>query len=397
MRPIILCLSLSLLALASATAVASERAPARDGARLIAGLKPAEGSPLAKFTRNAGWRQYARQMDYIWKSYESRTLDPIKTWVAAELPDAHPPTIFYPFSGPDILNAVTFFPRGRVFLLFGLEQVGRIPADPGDTPEDIVEGVTALRETLDHLIGLNFFRTASMKTEVGAHPYSGVASLLMFFLTRTGHDILGARYIKLDDEGQPVEVKAHGARAVEITFHGPDDAPDAPARVVYYFRGDISDGGFAQNKGVQALINRQGPMVTFLKAASYLMYETAFDDIRATVLARSALIVSEASGVPFHALNTPRFAITLYGSYKGPVDVFEGKCQPDLAKAVHEGSKGRLPFSFGYSHLPGTSHLIVARRAADAPIEMPIFDESVRAGQRTHCDEEGKMSVSQSK
>lgn len=366
---------------------------ATEGALLIAGKPLPEGSKFRRY-RNADYRQYARKMNWTWDWFEKRTLAPLRTWLAEHLPGPHPKTVFYPFSGPDILNAVTFFPEAETYLLFGLEKVGRIPGDLGGTSaEEFATSMAALRESLDHIIGLNFFRTASMRVEVGAEPHNGVAALIAFFLTHTGHTVVGARYITLDEQGRPQTARrSKWVKAAQITFRRDDD-PQRKLRTVYYFRGDISDHAWAGNAGLQALVERQGPMATFLKAASYLMYEPAFDDIRATVLARSALIVEESSGVPYHHLVAEGWDLALYGVYDGPIEVFEGKCQPDLAAAIEAHGKGRLPFSFGYSHLPGRSHMIIARRPANRPLEAPVFDDNPRVGTRTHCDESGKQTV----
>lgn len=377
-----------------AAAQPATEARVTEGALLIAGKPLPDGSKLKRFARTPEYRAYARKMNWTWASFEKRTLAPMRAWLAEHVPGPHPSTVFYPFSGPDILNAVTVFPEADTYLLFGLEKIGRIPGDLGGTDaEGFAAGMVALRESLDHILGLNFFRTASMRVEVGAEPHNGVAALMAFFLTHTGHTVLGARYITLDDEGRPLDAPRNKwGRAVQMTFRGPNDPPER-VRTVYYFRGDISDQGWAGSKGLQALVDRQGAMATYLKAASYLMYEPAFDDIRASIMARSALIVEESSGIPYHHLVSDGWDLTLYGVYDGPVDVFEGKCQPDLKTAIKAEGKGKLPFSYGYSHLPGRSHMIIAKRPADRPIAQPVFDASPNVGVRTHCDESGKQTV----
>lgn len=370
-------------------------ADAGDGALLVAGLPLPEGSPFARYARGKAYRRYAQQMDYLWRAAEQRTLAPIRGWVSTHLAGPMPDVVFYPFSGPDALNAVTFFPRGRTYLLYGLEKIGRLPGHlAGTSPKAFGEGMEALRETLDHIIGLNFFRTASMRQEVGAHKHAGVGALIGAFLARTGHTVVGARYIKLDEAGMPQTVWAHKwVGGIEVTFRAAGDAADAPPRVLYYFRGDISDQKWSKDIGMQAFVARQGPMVTFLKAASYLMWDRNFDDIRATVLARSAVIVEESSGVPYHFLTAGPWDVSLWGRYDGPVpiDVFPDKCQPDLKAAIAVQGKGELPFSYGYQHREGKSHLILARRKA--PIEVAEYDGSAYTGVKTHCPEKWKMAV----
>lgn len=369
---------------------------AADGALLVAGLPLPEASPLRRYAKGAAYRGYARRMDQLWKMVEARTLSPIRGWVATHLAGSMPETVFYPFAGPDLLNAVTFFPQARTYILYGLEKVGRLPGDlAGTSPDEFAEGMGQLRDALNHIAGLNFFRTVSMKAEVGSSEHNGVGAMIGVFLARTGHTVVGARYIKLDEAGVPQTISGRRwVKAVEVSFRAPGDGDDVIRRV-YYFRGDISDQAWSKNVGMQAFIARQGPMVTFLKAASYLMWEPLFDDIRATVLARSMVIVEESSGVPYHFLTAGPWDLTLYGSYNGPIppELFPGKCQPDLRAAIATESRGALPFSYGYQHRKSKSHLILARRKAGVAVEVAQFDGSTSRGVRTHCDENWKQSV----
>lgn len=381
--PALLCLALFA---APAHAVAPD--PALDQAvRLLAGLDAPDDAG-AQRRLGAAWRFHAAALDQSWQRYVDSTYTPIRAWVARELPDLAPKVVFYPFSGPDILNAHAFFPRGRSFIMLGLEKIGSIPRPDRDGVAHASAGFKALRGALVNILGMNFFRTQTMGQRVGAHPYSGIAGMLLFFLKRTGHEIVAARLIELDETGRVVpEGQLKGRRGyrdhgVQIRFRQAGGA----VRTLYYFRGDVSDRAWTRRPGLAAFVHQQGEMVTFLKAASYLMYDPSFDDIRSTILARSRLIVGESSGVPYHYLARDQsWNLRLFGQYAGPIKLFRRHCQPDLRHDMARRSLGPVPFSFGYNHRLGKSHLIVARRSDGVQTREPTFDGSHRYGERTRC------------
>jgi hypothetical protein len=106
--------------------------------------------------------------------------------------------------------------------------------------------------------------------------------------------------------------------------------------------------------------------------------------VRAVVLARSSVIVTESSGVPFHYINNDGWELSLYGNYDKPIKDFVYRCQPDLKKALEEHSLGQLDFPFGYQFRTAT-HIMVARRAEGRGLYEPRFDRSKTLGENTTC------------
>lgn len=372
------------LTLVLAVSVPARATEADIAARLLAGLPPTEGEPATK-ARGVAYQGYAREMTAAWGRYDARTLAPLRAFVAEQLADVALPVVFYPFAGPDIVNAVTVFPKARTYVLLGLEPVGEVPAPQRDPAAKVLGGVKRLRTSIDKLLGLNFFRTQSMKAELKQDSYTGVGALMMFFLARTGHTIESARGVRFDASGEVTDALGKPFTGLEIVFRAPGDAPENPRRVLY-FSGDLSDTAFEQRAGLREFLRKSAPVATLLKAASYLMYGSAFDDVRNTILGRSGVIVQEASGMPYRFLrNNPTWKVSLYGHYDKPIDLFATRCQPDLALDMKSQKPGRFDFSFGYEFRAGEGHLIVARRSPDAPLQEPVLDMSYQHGEATRC------------
>ena len=105
---------------------AAEGASFDDTAKFLAGMQPSADSPLTPLTHANNWKAHARHFDEQWKSVDARQLSRVRAWVSGNLSDTSG-TLFYMFSGPDILYATTFFPNASTYVLSGLEQTGPIP------------------------------------------------------------------------------------------------------------------------------------------------------------------------------------------------------------------------------------------------------------------------------
>jgi hypothetical protein len=335
-------------------------------ARLLAGRAlPADIALPADTARSRAYAAYVRALDKAWETYERRTLRPVGEWVGQQL-DVRPNLVFYPFSGPDILNAVAFFPHSQRFLLVGLERIGPLPDSESTSIARILATLPEVRASLADILGLNFHRTRAMHGLGDVPPLRGTAAMILLFLSRTGHTITSVRSVAIDASGQIVASSSDPPSAgrttpgIEVRFRAPGDQED---RVAYYFRCDLSNVGWQRSAPpIQRLLEREARVTTFLKAASYLMFKRRFSRIRQLILDRSDFLVQDASGIPFKHLQAGPWSLRLFGQYKTVNRLFGPFEQRRLRAAIRSSSLGRLPFPFGYDHRRGTSHLIVAAR-----------------------------------
>jgi hypothetical protein len=355
-----------------------------DAARLLAGQPLAEGSALFELARSPELAELQKQLREGWAKYEAQTLSPVGEWARDNLKDLPPGPVFYPFSGPDLINPLTLFPRATTLTLLGLEPVGPIPrASEGAAVQ--VRRLKRMGRAFKHILRRNYFITDAMAD--GLDPDElGVAGLLPLFASILGDEVVAERLISLSPTGEVVASAGAPdggpdvelARGVELLLR----APGGDEQVVRYFSANVDDEHFTRIEGLTAYLEAQGALTTLTKAASYLMYSPTFDDVRSLALSRSAVLVTESTGVPFHYLDRPEFVLSLYGTYSDPIPAFSDCCQPDLKAALEEHSLGPLPFAFGYEH---RNHLIVARRPAGWRPGPPPYDASILRGEKTRC------------
>jgi len=386
---------------AAPPADAASVSPVDDAARLLAGLPLSPRSAVHPLSTTTAARAHAVAIDAVWRKVTAPRVQAMRTFATRELVDIDGDAVFYPFGGPDILNATALFPSASTYMLLGLEPVGPLPsADLFAEPRTLALAQKALSYSLRN----NIFITVAMAGQLQGRV--GVAALLAFFLARNGYALEQARLVTLapdgsvvDDVGRVVgndgkdddDGRAHG---VEFVVRRHDRAAaglssgwsSAPPQRVRYFSGNVNDEFFSRTPGLVPHLLAQGSWTTMLKAASYLMYYPAFDDIRALVLARSDVIVTDTSGLPFHRLAPPAWQVSLYGTYHAPIRAFTDRCQPDLEEALRRSSRGELPFSYGYSYRDH-NHLVVARRALEHALADPTdaFDGTKLAGENTRC------------
>ncbi len=297
-------------------------------ARFLAGM-PVEG-PLAPLMETPAWQEHARAMDEAWGKKERQQIVPIVNWMSTNATEFFRSTdvMFYMFAGPDFLYANTFFPYANTYILAGLEPLGDV-SDLTRFPPDAVTGnLGVLRASLSNILRFQYFITKDMRAELGKGGVSGTLPLFYVFLARTGNKVL------------EVERLTSPAEGVKITFRG---NARAQTQTLFYFKTDLSDGRSAFLKWCAA----QGPGLSLVKAASYLMHGEGFSGVKNFLLQNSRVIIQDDSGIPLR--DFPKgWAVNVYGHYVPHRTDFAKYWQPDLAAFLAQNPPGELGFAFGY-------------------------------------------------
>jgi hypothetical protein len=332
---------------------ADDLSTSNDVARFLAGLESRGRSPLGDLRNDPVWRNHASDMDTRWKRCEIR-LSEIRSWRRGALGGigAANHSVFYPFSGPDILHAYSFFPNADDYYLCGLEPVGALPDMRSLTPGQLSLALSGLRTTVSTALDFSYFITLDMREDLQRTPLQGALPVMLAFLARNDHRVISIANVSLGADGVITEGGGNGVR-IRCA------APGHTARNVYYFRSDLSDGG---NGGFDALMAANKPGVTFVKSASYLMHGGGFSRIRNSIQTHSSAIVEDPSGVPYRYLADGNWDVSLYGNYVRTLEMFSEYYQPDLRAAYQQGGAQPINFGVGYIFDPSETSVIVARR-----------------------------------
>lgn len=367
--PKIAVLAAGLLLAAPLASRGAELATANDTARFLAGMQPSANSPLAPLTDDPAWQHHARFLDAAFARLERSQLSKIRAWASVNLA-APRPTMFYMFSGPDFLYANAFYAKASTYVLSGLEPPGSVP-DFARLPRGSVDAALYnVERSLSSILTFSFFITKQMKADLRGSEVSGTLPILYVFLARSGKTIRSVTPVALDGKGALIVAsEPHGritARGLRIMFSGADGAQ----RTLYYFSTDLSNSS-VRVSGFLKFCGTLAPGNSLLKSASYLLHERNFSTVRNWLLANSATIIQDDSGIPLADYNRRAWRLFPFGRYLGPIDKFPERYQPQYAELFARAKP--LDFGIGYRWRPHESNLLLAVKVAR---DVPAFTAS---------------------
>ena len=365
-------------------------------ARFIAGMAVPQGA-LAAFQSRPAWVEYSRFFDRSWRNLNKRLLIPERQWAEKELGAAASSnsTVFYPFSGPDFANVNAFFPRARTYVLVALEPLGEIPKFAAMNDGQFKSYFQSMKNSLHDLLNINYFISAHMDAEIEETEIKGVLPVLLFMLARNNAQVLDVRYWTMGLDGRVREFPALGTTArefpalgttdldlnniqgIRIAFNAAGSEENHP-QTLYYFRLNLYNQAFDRNRHFLSFLRGLAPFTTFMKSASYVMFDAQVSTARQFMLDQSRYIVQEDSGIPLKYFEPSLWSLRFYGHYVKPISAFSQDYQEALASIYKADKKIKpLPFGFGYYFNPGEANLMFAeRRSKDRGRDEAPFNNS---------------------
>jgi len=323
-----------------------------DSARLVAGLPLPAGSALEPLMRLPVVQQHYLQSRELNEKWEETRLAAMREWARTEVHPriSRPRVVKYLFGGPDFVHVATLFPGAPEYVLVGLEPLGNLPDFRTMNEAQMAEYLPHLTHTLRSISRRNFFITTEMREDFGDRGVNGVFPVLLYFAALTNHDVTGADFVKLDGTGEVVPASADDASGLHLRLRMRMASPGAPPEIsLYYFKTDLSNGGFKPGTSFLRFLEERPGGVGYLKAASFLMHQEGFTNVRNFLVGDLDYILQDASGIPAEFLAL-YYDITYYGNYAGPIEMFSEYDQPALHRIYQSGVAKPLPFGTGYRY-----------------------------------------------
>ena len=357
--------SLKALTLAAAVSMvaafpvhAADAATADDTARFLAGMMPSANSPLMPLTRDSAWQRHAKFFDSAFDKLEQRQLSKVRAWADANLA-APRPTMFYMFSGPDFLYADAFYSRATTYVLSALEPPGSVPDLTKLSRGGIGAALYDVERSLGSILSFSFFITKQMKVDLRDGQIGGTLPLLYVFLARSGKTIRDVSPIALDAKGTAYfgneNPGPNAVRGARIMFSGSDGAE----KTLYYFSTDLSNSG-VKTSGFLKFCAALAPGNSLIKSASYLLHSGNFTTVRDFILANSATIIQDDSGIPLTYYSPKKWRFFPFGRYAGPIEKFPGRYQQSYAELFRRSQP--MDFGIGYRWRTYESNLLLSVR-----------------------------------
>ena len=199
-----------------------------------------------------------------------------------------------------------------------------------------------------------------MRAQLHHGQLNGTLPILYAFLARSGKTVTDVGFITLDPDGTakpsdgvPIKGVPNG---VKIGFTSGDGKP----QTLYYFSTDVSNGG-VKTSGFLEFCKRLGTGDAFVKSASYLMHNDSFSMV-CDSLGHTATIVQDDTGVPVRFFKSADWELRPFGRYLGPIGLFSGRYQRQLADVFRANRAKPIAFGVGYRWRPNESNLLLATR-----------------------------------
>jgi hypothetical protein len=332
------------------------------------------GSPLEPLTKEKEFTEYAEAFDKAWATLQAGQITKVKAWSAENLKTPRQ-TLFYTFAGPDFLYADAFFPKADTYIMVGLELPGQIPDVEALPKRYVPRELQAVRTSLNSVMNYSFFITSEMSSHLyNRREFSGTLPVLYVFLARTGKTIESVNLVQLDKDGNvqpasppepPVRRRRGQSRqpqpqltnGVKIVFTGESKQP----QTLYYFSTDLSDKGVA-NSGFLKFCEQWRTGDALIKSASYLLHNSDFSRVRSFLLAHSASIVQDDTGIPLKEYDMGQWDLRPFGNYIRPIPIFSGYLQKDLVSFFTEQHARPLEFNIGYQWKNNGSSVLLATK-----------------------------------
>jgi hypothetical protein len=374
----------SLFLVAAIPARAADSATVDDTARFLAGMQPSADSPLLPLTREPAWQHHAKFLDSAFAQLDQRQISKVKAWADANLA-APKPTMFYFFSGPDFLYANAFYSKATTYVMAALEPPGAVPDLSKVSRGSVDSALSNIEHSLSNILSFSFFITKHMKTDLHGGQISGALPILYVFLERSGKSIRSVTPISLDDNGNvhPATEDAgknpqHGAK---IVFAGSDGVE----KTLYYFSTDLSNSG-VRSSGFLKFCATLAPGNSLIKSASYLLHSGNFTTARDFLLANSATIIQDDSGIPLGDYDPKRWRFFPFGRYAGPISEFAGRYQQSYAELFRRSQP--MDFGIGYRWRSHESNLLLSVHLgpdeAPPPVEATTASTEMSPPPRQH-------------
>lgn len=341
---------LAAIAVANTAPRAAAQASYDDLARFVAGQPLSPGSPLRRLEGLPSVRKHTADSQALNKTWYDRRLNKVRDWAKAEIHPriSRPKVVKYPFGGPDFVHAATLFPGADEYILVGLEPLGTLPDFLAMSDPQLGSYLSHLSHTLRSISQRNFFITTEMRDDFGKLGVDGVFPVLLYFAALTKHQVNGGQLVRLDASGNAVPADAASAEGIRLEIRALDRLPDfPPSATLYYFKYDLSDGGFKASSTMKKFLDQRPGGMGYLKAASYLMHQNGFTNIRNYLVGNCQYLLQDESGIPAEFFAT-YFNVTYFGKYAGPIDMFKEFDQPYLRQVYASGAARPLPFGTGY-------------------------------------------------
>lgn len=307
-----------------------------------------------KKSDNSEFRKYSKFIDDSWDKLYRESLGHVPSWTEKHLKSfiKQYDTLFYPFGGPDISYAISFFPDAKRYILVGLEPLGDFDQIEKNLTDP--EYYHSVQTAFSTYLKMGYFITSQMLAQLSVPTAKGGLNLIILALKKLGFSILEISNWSIDANGNIANTDSpESINCVKIVYE-----KNAKKKEVYYIRTNLSN----ESSKLDNLINfvHKFEFSTFIKSSSYALHDRNFTKIRSFILNDTHCILQDDTGVPFNFFRR-NWDIHIFGTYEKPtLTIFHSYKQNSLSEYYSNNNAEPIPFPIGYGYTKRTPNLVFA-------------------------------------
>ena len=308
---------------------------------------------VTKDNKGFDFRKYSEFIKSSWNRLYRESIGHIPSWTNEHLKKFSPKydTLFYPFGGPDISYAISFFPEAKRYILVGLEPLGDFDQiEKGLTNSEYYDSV---KTAFSHYLRKGYFITSEMQTQLSNATVKGGLNLILLALKKLGFNILEVDNCSIDANGDVTKPVPDSISCLKIICE-----KNSEKKVIYYVRANLGN----ENDKLDYLMKfvHKFEFSTFVKSASYALHDRNFTNIRSFILNETRCILQDDTGVPFNFFRR-NWDVYIFGTYTKPtLQVFRTYKQPSLTEYYLNHKAEPISFPIGYGYIKREPNLIFA-------------------------------------
>ncbi len=353
-----------------------------DMALWLAGIPQDKNGTYKKFENNQVWKDYSKNITEAFDKFKEQRVTKLTSFRKNYLKEVNEniKTLFYPYSGPDFINANIFFPKADTIIMIALEPVGNIPDFETFTEEKKSNYFNQMIASMSNVLDAGYFITSEMQEKYdnkSNDSIKGVLPILYIFMAKSGCQIADVQRFTIDKLGKPVDSLPN-----TVDLDNPEDTYVSAVKIDYfkenkdsiktlmYFSHNIREAKIKNNLEFITFLKNRTINTTYLKAASYL--NIWFETIRNVSLEKSDYILQDDSGIPIKYFKKSIWEIQLFGTYTRTLKMFKAYFQSDL-RDMYKESKNTIALDFktGYNGNFKKSNLQLAKKISSTQKTKP--------------------------
>lgn len=329
--------------------------------------------------------EHCRELRPKIEAYKKRYVSVAKPFLSGLQPSDLPKKVVYPFSGGDLVTALTAYPKAEEITTLSLELAGDPRRLRSLDSFGLAQSLGKIRIELGELLVIDDYSKSETlkKTQRGDIP----GELSFFMVSLAVHDLepVSLKYFRVRpdgtlhylSEGDITALEGEAAEHRKGTWTSPDFSEafanveigfrtlgddKAPIRVHRHIAQNLANEELDSTPGVLKHLSDKGDVAAMTKAASYLLWSDAFSSIRGYLVAHARFMVSDSTGVPPSFATDGGLVQETYGSFSSSLLHASSGHNAAMRKLWKSQPHRALPFRFGYHDHAGHDHLLVTKR-----------------------------------